>query len=506
MKQILYIIIAIATLTMNAAAMQDPYEGAENEAAVKAILPYLEKWDDCGIIDPSFSAYSVNKNGKWGLIDKQGEVIIEPQYKEVFVNRNQIRILDTNDKYGYLDAEGNMIVEPKYDFADVGFSNGLAVVGRDFGYTVIDMTGIEIMPLQPEMLYHDSRSEFYYYKTGNKVTVLDLKGNTAFEGEYDYFSMHSKDAITIENNGLQGVININKDIIIESEYEQIILLYNLKIEDGVWVAIKNGKLGYFDIEGNPIGKFGWDDMSNFLDGNTLLIKENGKYGLMDRRGSIVLEPIYGYLIIEDNSIILGKGSKLIEASLTDEPLKFVEKDMSLIKTPEVDYLVSIGLLKGDDDGNLNLYDTVTRAEFVAMLARLGNWDIADNKSEFSDVNQHWAKNYIIRAANKGLLNGYGDGTFRPDDSITMNQAFLIMLRLLGVSDEYIKETMPVIAGEYDVHFLAYRAKIAPEGNYYRRESATMENIAKILYNYLHTDMTAEKLCESRPMIQTYLGN
>lgn len=505
MKKILCAIITAAMLIINAAA-QDPYAGAENEAVVKSIMPYLDKWDDYGIIDPSFSAYSVKKNGKWGLIDKNGNVIIEPQYKQVFVNRNQIRILDANDKYGYLDAVGNMIVEPKYDYADIGFSNGFAVVGRDFGYTVIDMAGNEMMPLQPEMLCNDSKGEFYHYKTGNKVTVLDLKGNIVFEGEYDYFSMTSKDAVTVGNNSLQGVININKEIIIPLEYQQIILLYNLKVEDGVWVAIRNGKFGYFDMKGRPIGKFGWDNMSNFLDGNTLLIKENGKYGLMDRQGNIVIEPLYGYMMIENNSLILGKGDKLFEASLAEEPIKIIEKDTSLIKSTEADYLVSLGILTGDGSDDLRLYDTVTRAEFVTMLARLEKWDVAANTSSFTDINQHWAKNYIIMAAKEGLLNGYGDGTFRPDDSITMNQVFLITLRLLGVSDEYIKEVMPVIAGEYDVHYLAYRAKIAPEGNYYRHESATREYIAKVLYNYLHTDMTAEKICEPRPEMQTFLGN
>lgn len=54
---------------------------------------------------------------------------------------------------------------------------------------------------------------------------------------------------------------------------------------------------------------------------------------------------------------------------------------------------------------------------------------------FTDTQNHWAKEYIQTAANTGIMNGYTDGTFRPESSVTRAQAAAILVRSLGLTTE-----------------------------------------------------------------------
>jgi len=57
---------------------------------------------------------------------------------------------------------------------------------------------------------------------------------------------------------------------------------------------------------------------------------------------------------------------------------------------------------------------------------------------FSDISDHWAKDYIIKVANNGLVTGYSNGTFKPENNVTVLEALVMMSRLYEI-DEDIKE-------------------------------------------------------------------
>lgn len=88
-----------------------------------------------------------------------------------------------------------------------------------------------------------------------------------------------------------------------------------------------------------------------------------------------------------------------------------------------------GYLKGYADGTFGGGRPITRAEFVAILARFTN-EQGDGCS-FSDVTErHWAYTSIVTAAAKGWIDGYADGSFGPDRYITRAEAATIINRVL----------------------------------------------------------------------------
>ncbi len=96
---------------------------------------------------------------------------------------------------------------------------------------------------------------------------------------------------------------------------------------------------------------------------------------------------------------------------------------------DIERLVGLGAVTGYPDKSFKPDADITRAEFVTVLTKaFGLDEAADNG--FSDTEEHWAKKHILAAASAGVVEGYGDGTFGPDDKVTREQVAVMVARLL----------------------------------------------------------------------------
>ncbi|NLY42809.1 MAG: S-layer homology domain-containing protein [Clostridiaceae bacterium] len=102
-------------------------------------------------------------------------------------------------------------------------------------------------------------------------------------------------------------------------------------------------------------------------------------------------------------------------------------------------MVALGLLKGYEDGSLGLERNLRRVEFCAILSRMLGYEddpILPPLLPFSDVGRdYWGYNYIATAYGLKAVEGYDDGTFKPDELITFGQAVTILVRTLGYANE-----------------------------------------------------------------------
>ena len=100
----------------------------------------------------------------------------------------------------------------------------------------------------------------------------------------------------------------------------------------------------------------------------------------------------------------------------------------------------LGIMVGDDQGNFNPEQIVSRAEMAALVCRmLGVTENLPRSEVFTDVPaDHWANPYVAKAAELGIVSGYGDGTFGPDDPVLYEQAVAIAVRAFG--DEITAKT------------------------------------------------------------------
>ncbi len=89
-----------------------------------------------------------------------------------------------------------------------------------------------------------------------------------------------------------------------------------------------------------------------------------------------------------------------------------------------------GYITGRPDGTFAPEADITRAEFATIAARFSG-DVETGETNFSDVDGHWAENYIKVCVANGWITGYTDGTFKPDQNITRAEAMAIVNRMLG---------------------------------------------------------------------------
>ena len=89
-----------------------------------------------------------------------------------------------------------------------------------------------------------------------------------------------------------------------------------------------------------------------------------------------------------------------------------------------------GYIQGYADGTFGANKPITRAEFVCLAARFATK--TTGFASYTDVdNGHWAARSIAICASNGWVQGYEDGTFRPDQPITRAEAMTIINRMLG---------------------------------------------------------------------------
>lgn len=98
---------------------------------------------------------------------------------------------------------------------------------------------------------------------------------------------------------------------------------------------------------------------------------------------------------------------------------------------EVTLLVALGLLSGYTDGSFRPENTITRAETAKLIALLCEEAPGGGSGRFSDLESCWAADYILYCAGKGIIAGDGAGHFRPQDSVTGRELAKMLLVVVG---------------------------------------------------------------------------
>ena len=149
-------------------------------------------------------------------------------------------------------------------------------------------------------------------------------------------------------------------------------------------------------------------------------------------------------------------------------------------------VTALGIMVGDENGNMNLTNSVTRAQFAKMMIAASTYkDTVGStaaSSPFKDVNyKYWAASYIQKAVTAGWLTGYTDGTYRPDNGVKLEEAATAVLKMLGYTTSDFSGAFP------DAQLSTYAAlnlnsSIAKsKGQYLTREDAMY-----LFYNLMTT--------------------
>lgn len=118
------------------------------------------------------------ENGRWGFVDDRMRMCIRPVYQNVREFYDGYAVFESNGYFGFIGVDGNVVLEPKFLDAE-DCCGEKAVVEDALGYTVINMSGQQVLPRHYSWLYSlDESYEMFaaQEQKGGKWKVVDLKG------------------------------------------------------------------------------------------------------------------------------------------------------------------------------------------------------------------------------------------------------------------------------------------------------------------------------------------
>ena len=260
------------------------------------------QYDDAGLV--SFDMIRVESEGKNWFLDSNGGLLplpngiqdVNPFYGEFAVYENN------RDKVGLINRDGEIVVEAIYKEIAVDVynnkTNGYIVkdtLGKE-GY--IDVNGILVQPCIYEYLGR-CRDDRICFKLNGKSGYLNHLGNVVIEPIYEYVYSFSNGLGVVKKDGISMVIDPNGNKIDEIAYDNILTGFR----DNRAFISSNDTIWLIDNHGKKIKALDADSVFGFVDGFARFIKD-GKNGVVGSSGNICIPAVYDSLDITASGLFV----------------------------------------------------------------------------------------------------------------------------------------------------------------------------------------------------------
>jgi len=261
--------------------------------------------------------------------------------------------------------------------------------------------------------------EYTLSANGAAVTIPNLSAGTSYTIKEDSatgytavgYMVFTDDALTGSANGPAvnlSVAGLSKDTTIEA-----ILTNTL----GTWDWSDDDPIDNIDIDNGdvPLAEFIGDHVAYIIG-----YPEGDVRPLQDISRAEVATVFFRLLTDE------------VRAMYWTQENLFPDVEMGHWYNNAVSVMFEMGIVNGYPDGTFNPNGAITRGELAAIAARFARamGTMGANSVSFSDIAGHWAENDIMHAALIGWVNGYPDGTYRPDQPITRAECMTLVNRML----------------------------------------------------------------------------
>ena len=187
----------------------------------------------------------------------------------------------------------------------------------------------------------------------------------------------------------------------------------------------------------------------------------------------------GGLFGPDDNMTRGQAAQMFYNLLLDKDVpitvSFTDVAPDAWYATAVNTLASLGIVTGYGNGQFGPDDSITRAQFTTIAMRFAHLDTS-GENIFTDVSEDdWFYEFVVGAIKYGWIGGYPDGRFGPNDTITRAQVTTIVNRMLGRSadEDYVERNIEELTRFTDVpdtHWAYYNIMEATNAHDYDRVS------------------------------------
>ena len=318
----------------------------------------------------------VQRDGKYGAIDKSGKTVIPFQYEELWPVNDGLIVFQQDGKCGYLNADGTVAIPAQYEKAS-GFNSGLAVV-------------------------YDGASAFLIDKKGQRVPGADQLNSSSYFKENE--------------DGTKVVRTPGQYVIIE----------------------RNGRYGFGRIDYTPalpgaeeMHAWGYEEVVAAIEADLIPVDLQNLYRSSIQRGDfcrVVVQAIAEVLDQDMEDLVQEKTGKSLDAWRRAGVFNDTN-DASIIAAS------ALGIVNGTGADTFSPYAELTREQAAVMMMNaakvLGKDGAEGAVTEFADGSliAAWARDAVGFVSQLHIMNGTGGGTFSPKDMYTREQSYIAVYRL-----------------------------------------------------------------------------
>lgn len=325
----------------------------------------------------NYQYFVLKENNLSGVIDRSGNILIEPTYEEIRIPNpekaifvcyaaNDSKVLNQNNeelfseyelvepirlknvesdlmyeksvlkyyqngKYGLIDFEGKQITEPIYDSIDsLPYKEGELLVEQDGKIGVINIKGNLMVDISYGSIEVDG-----YYKDENKYKYAGYITSVTTNEGYRY-----------------GYVNYKGQKVLENEYNEISRINDIDDDENVYlISAKNGQYGVLknkdQILNNEYQSIRYDGTNNLF-----VVEKSRKFGVADINGNIIIEPTYNQIDITGAYLYAQneQGTTIFNSNGTEAN---INTNISILNTDNDKYKIRINNENGSKYGVIN---------------------------------------------------------------------------------------------------------------------------------------------------------
>ena len=291
--------------------------------------------------------FTIYQDGKYGVINSNGNVVIKPTYDEMIVipnfSKDVFWTCKVDSKTGDLNAKvlnsANKEILTKYnnikpienfDNNEIWYEDNIFIFEENGLFGLVDFSGKKIVEPEYTNIYalDGIAKSIVIEKNGTKGIVNSSLGTIAIDCTYDDISSlntsNATDGYIVRQNGLYGVVSATGKVILGCNYSEIEHVYG----NDMYVVKEGNTLKIIDNALNVIKEGEFDSVKS-IDGENIIIEKGGLYGVISKSGEEKIPVKYEDLSFACDTYYIAKNDGLYGIISTDDIVRIDFKYQSI---------------------------------------------------------------------------------------------------------------------------------------------------------------------------------
>ena len=231
-------------------------------------------------------------NGKYGLIDFNGKLVLSPEYDNIYSLQGIEKsiVIEKEGKKGIVNSIGEIIVEPNYnDISSLTqeYSNGYIVKGDNEKYGIITPDKKQVLEIKYDSIDHVYGNNMYVVTEEGNHKIINNAGETVLEEGFENIKSIDGDKIVVQKDGKYGIVDKTGNELVPAEYEDLRYCF-----ENSYIAKKDSKFGIIGIDNSVKAEFKYLSMDYVSSGNFIEAdNENYSTEIIDKNFKVVLSDV-----------------------------------------------------------------------------------------------------------------------------------------------------------------------------------------------------------------------